>query len=361
MINKLVGVFVRNFAEINLYNIKENFRATSGGNPAVAVVKADAYGHGAIDVARALKNDALAFAVSNIDEAEELCSIGLRRKVVILGDGYAPEFDRAIDCGAIVSVGNIENARLLDAAANRKQTFVLAVLCVDTGMNRDGFRYDDFTGIAEAMSLKNVAVVGIYSHPSQTDDEEFTIYQREKFSSLKALLPRSEGLIFSFGNSANICSDYVPRIGVSLYGLSPTGENDSSLLPAMTFKAAVLSTRRVVKGEYIGYGKTYQAPRDMAVATVAAGYADGVPRALSNVGSVIIGGKKCRIVGSVCMDATMIDVFGVDVDIGDYAVFIGTDGKERITCEEVARLSDTINYEIVCGISKRVPRIYKEK
>jgi len=352
---------VRNFAEINLYNIKENFRTLYVGKPAVAVIKADAYGHGATEVARALENDALAFAVSNIDEAEQICSLGLCRKVVILGDGYAPEFDRAIDCGAVVSVGNIENARLLDAAANRKHTFVLAVLCVDTGMNRDGFRYDDADGISEALNLKNVRIVGIYSHPSQTDDEEFTLYQKMKFEKLKSSLPNSNGLIFSFGNSANICSDHVPRIGVALYGLSPTGENDSSLLPAMTLKAAVLSTRRVTNGEYIGYGKTYRAPRDMTVATVAAGYADGVPRALSNVGCVIIGGKRCRIVGSVCMDATMIDISGVDASVGEYAVIIGGDGKEKITCEDVARLSGTINYEIVCGISKRVPRIYKEK
>ena len=352
---------MRNFAEIYLYNIEENFLRAKKGRPAVAVVKADAYGHGAVEVARTLQNDALAFAVSNIDEAEELCSLGLRLPVVILGDGCALEFDRAIDCGAVVSVGSIENARLLDAEANRKQMFAFAVLCVDTGMNRDGFRCDDIGGITEAMSLKNTAVVGIYSHPSQTDDEEFTFCQKKKFENLKASLPRSDGIIFSFGNSANICSDHVPRIGVSLYGLSPVGDDDSSLLHAMSFKAAVLSTRRVAKGEYIGYGKTYRAPRDMDVATVAAGYADGVPRALSNVGSVILGGKRCRIVGSVCMDATMVDITNVDVNVGDYAAFIGGDGKETITCEEVARLAGTINYEIVCGISKRVPRIYKEK
>ena len=352
---------MRNFAEINLYNIKENFRRLAGGKPAVAVVKADAYGHGAVRVANALDKDALAFAVSNVDEAEALKTAGISSPVVVLGDGYPPEFDRAIDCGAVVSVGSIANARLLDAAANRKQMFASAVICVDTGMNRDGFRHDDVGGINEALRLKNIDVVGIYSHPARVGDEKFTSLQKARFDALRASLPFPKRLIFSFGNSANICSDHVPRIGAALYGLSPDGGDGSSLLPAMTFRAAILSVRRVAKGEYIGYGKAFRAPRDTDVATVAAGYADGVFRALSNVGNVLVGGKKCRIVGSVCMDALMADVSGADAKIGGFATLIGTDGNEKITCEEVARLCRTINYETVCAVSKRVPRIYKEK
>ena len=352
---------LRNFAEINLYNIKENFRRLAGGKPAVAVVKADAYGHGAVRVANALDKDALAFAVSNVDEAEALKTAGISSPVVVLGDGYPPEFDRAIDCGAVVSVGSVANARLLDAAANRKQMFASAVICVDTGMNRDGFRHDDVNGIAEVLRLKNVDIVGIYSHPSRVGDGEFTSRQKARFDVLKAALPFPKGMIFSFGNSANICSGYVPRIGAALYGLSPDGSADSSLLPAMTLRAAILSVRRVAKGEYIGYGKAFRAPRDTVTATVAAGYADGLSRALSNVGSVIVGGKRCRIVGSVCMDALMADVSDADAKIGEYATLIGADGNEKITCEEVARLCRTINYETVCAVSKRVPRIYKEK
>ena len=151
---KTEGAFVRNFAKIDINAIKHNFQLSVANEKAVAVVKADAYGHGAARVARALDGEALAFAVSNIDEAEELARLDLKSPVVILGDGYAPEFERALDARVIVSLGNIKNAMILDELARRKGVRARAVLCVDTGMRRDGFDTGDIAGIAAALELK---------------------------------------------------------------------------------------------------------------------------------------------------------------------------------------------------------------
>lgn len=353
---------MRNFAEIYLYNIKENFRALSRKNPAVAVVKADAYGHGAARVARALDGDALAFAVSNIDEATELTNAAIKSPVVILGDGYPPEFDSAVSDGIVVSVGNIKNALLLNETARKKNASARAVICVDTGMHRDGFSYDDISGMGAVLELKNVDVVGIYTHPFCGSDAEITSFQRAKFDTVKRAFSDRRDIVFSFAASASLGGDGdVPRIGISMYGLSPGGDADEkTLFSALSFGAKILSARRVCKGEYVGYEKSFRAERDMTVATVAAGYADGVPRALSNIGRVLINGKSAEIVGNVCMDMFTVCVDGIKFDVGDTATLIGKSKNAEIRAEEVARLSNTINYEIVCGISKRVPRLYME-
>lgn len=351
---------MRNFAKINLHNIKENFRRLSRARPAVAVVKADAYGHGAVEVARALDNDALAFAVSNIDEAEALVGAAIKSPVVVLGDGYAPEFERAVDAGIVISVGNEKNALLLNEAARRKNKRASAFICVNTGMNRDGFEHTDISGVGAVLGLKNVDVVGIYSHPARSGDDEFTSLQLARFNMLKSVFAGRRDLLWSFPSSASIgAGDDVARIGVSLYGMSPSGENDAALLPALSFCAAIVSRRCVRKGEFVGYGTAFCASRDMEIAIVSAGYGDGVPRAYAAGGHVIIGGKRAKIVGNVCMDALMVAVDGIDFSVGDIATIIGGDGGEKISAEDVARACGTINYEIVCGISKRVPRIYK--
>ena len=353
---------MRNFVKIDINAIKHNFQLLVANKKAVAVVKADAYGHGAARVAMALDGEALAFAVSNIDEAEELARLNLKSPVVILGDGYAPEFERALDARVIVSLGNIKNAVILDELARRKGVRSRAVLCIDTGMRRDGFDFSDIAGIAAALELKNIDIVGIYSHPARSGDDEYTAFQREKFSSLRRALAGRNDLVFSFPSSASLgCDNFVPRVGLKMYGLSPGGERREGLRPALEFRAAILSARRVKKGEYVGYGDAFRAERDMTVATVAAGYADGVPRALSNKGEVLLHAMRAKIVGNICMDAFMIDVSGIPFYTKDYVTVIGREGDEEITADDVARLGGTISYEILCGISKRVPRIYKEK
>lgn len=353
---------MRNFAEIDLNAIRHNFQLLVADNKGIAVLKADAYGHGAARVASALDSKALAYAVSNIDEAEEIARVTKKTPALILGDGYPPEFARAIDCGAVVSLGSIKNAMIFDELARKKGKRARAVICVDTGMHRDGFDYKDIPGIAAVLEMKNIAVTAIYSHPTRGGDDEFTSVQRKRFFDVKSVFSGRDDIFFSFPNSATIGRDgFVPRIGLSLYGLSPDGKSNSNLLPALSFRAAILSARRVKKGEYVGYGDAFRAVRDMTVATVAAGYGDGVPRALSNKRNVILHAKRAKIVGNVCMDAFMIDVTDRRFDIGDYVTIIGHDGTENITADEAALLCGTISYEILCGISKRVPRIYKEQ
>lgn len=353
---------MRNFAEIDLDAIKHNFQLSVANEKAVAVVKSDAYGHGAERVALSLDKKTLAFAVSNVDEAEELARLDLKSPVVILGDGYVPEFERALDARIVVSLGSIKNAMILDELARRKGVRARAMLCVDTGMRRDGFNVSDIAGIAAALELKNVDISGVYSHPARSGDDKFTSYQCEKFTSLRRALKGRNDLIFSFPSSASLGFDgFVPRVGLKLYGLSPSGERCGGLCPALAFRAAILSARRVKKGEYVGYGNAFRAGRDMTVATVAAGYADGVPRALSNKGSVLLHALRAKIVGNICMDAFMIDVTDMSFSVGDLVTIIGREGDEEITADDVAQLCGTISYEVLCGISKRVPRIYKEK
>lgn len=353
---------MRNFAKIDIDVLKRNYQLLVADRKAIAVLKADAYGHGAARVAQALDGDALAFAVSNIDEAEALASLGLKSPVVILGDGFAPEFERALDAHVIVSLGNIKNAMILDDLARRKNIRARAVLCVDTGMRRDGFDFSDIHGIAAALELKNIDIVGIYSHPARDGDDGFTAVQLTRFEKIKSVFAGRSELFWSFPCSASLgASDDIARVGLSLYGLSPGGERRGDLRPVLALRAAILSARRAKKGEYVGYGDAFRAERDMTVATVAAGYADGVPHALSNKGSVLLHAMRAKIVGNICMDAFMIDATDMKVSVGDFVTVIGREGSEEITADDVARTCGTISYEILCGISKRVPRIYKEK
>ena len=353
---------MRNFAKIDINAIKHNLQLTVANKKAVAVLKADAYGHGAARVAQALDGDALAFAVSNIDEAEEISRVAKKTPVLILGDGYSPEFERAIDTGTIVSLGKFKNALVLDELARRKNIKARAVLCIDTGMRRDGFDCTDIHGIAAALELKNIDILGLYSHPARSGDDDFTAVQLARFNKIKSVFAGRSDLFWSFPSSASLdASDDIARVGLSLYGLDPSKNPGVDLRPALTFRAAILSSRRVKKGEYIGYGDAFRAERDMTVATVAAGYADGVPRALSNKGFVLLHSMRAKIVGNICMDALMIDVSDIPFYTNEYVTLIGRDGDEEITAYDVARLCGTISYEILCGISNRVPRIYTEK
>lgn len=353
---------MRNFAEIDLDAIRHNFQLLVANKKAVAVVKADAYGHGAARVARALDGDALAFAVSNIDEAEALARLGLKSPVVILGDGYAPEFDRALDARIVISLGNVKNAMILDELARRKNTRARAVLCIDTGMRRDGFDVSDIHGIAAALELKNIDILGLYSHPARSGDDDFTAVQLARFNKIKSVFAGRSDLFWSFPSSASLdASDDIARVGLSLYGLDPSKNPGVDLCPSLAFRAAILSSRRVKKGEYVGYGDAFRAERDLTIATVAAGYADGIPRALSNKGEVLLHAIRAKIVGNICMDAFMIDATDMKFSVGDYVTMIGREGDDEITADDVARKCGTISYEILCGISKRVPRVYKEK
>lgn len=345
-------------AVVNLSAIRNNFIRASGGAPAVAVIKADAYGHGAREVACALRGLPLAFAVATLSEANYLDACDT--PIIILGDGYQPEFNEAIEKGYIVSVGTAENAKLLSLEAGEDEA--LAVLAINTGMNRAGIDYRNIDEIASCFELKGVRIVGLYSHPARLHDRVFTDMQRARLRELcDALKARGIEVPISFESSEFTGErEFIQRIGISLYGCPHESGASCDYEPAMTVRAAVLSTRVVEKGDFVGYETAFEADRTMQIATIALGYADGVPRNYGEGGSFLIKGKRARVIGAVSMDAVTVIVDGIDCAAGDIATYIGRDGDDEITCSEVAKISGKIPYEITTCLGNRVERIYKE-
>ena len=348
----------RAHALIDLGAIRNNFIRASGGAPAIAVIKADAYGHGAREVAGALRGLPIAFAVATLSEADGLDAGDT--PVIILGDGYQPEFDEAIERGYIVSLGTAENAKLLSLEAGDREA--LAVLAINTGMNRAGIDYKDIDAILSCFALKGVKIVGLYSHPARLHDKDFTDMQRARLAELRdALKSRGIDVPISFESSEFSGErEFIQRIGISLYGCPHESGEPCIYEPAMTVRAAVLSTRIVEKGDFVGYESFFCADRKMKIATIALGYADGVPRNYGDGGSFLIKGKRAMVVGAVSMDAVTVIADGIDCVAGDLATYMGRDDDDEITCSEIAAVSGKIPYEITTSLGKRVERIYKE-
>lgn len=373
----------RTWAEINLDAILHNYRgakAASGGD-VLAVVKADAYGHGVQYVAPALQAEgANWFGVSNLEEALQLRHLGIRGKILILGF-TPPEFapvlaSENLSQAVFSSRFGKELSRQAATAGVRVQTH----LKLDTGMNRLGFNTSPEgveTSCQEILELYrqgNLIPEGIFTHFASSDmdgDAEgvFTQEQSHRFWNLLKMLER-EGLIFEtahlypsggiFTRSADRCD--LARPGIMLYGYSPSSELDTSPLrlhPALSVKSTVIQLKWVTAGETVGYGRTYTAESDCLIATVPIGYADGYPRSLSNRAEMLIRGRRAKITGRVCMDQLMLDVTEIPgVSEGDTVTVIGADGDEFVSAAELAALAGTISYEILCLISKRVPRIF---
>ncbi len=346
------------------------------GKDIYAVVKADAYGHGAVKVADALcKAGAVCgFAVSNIKEAEELRCANISLPILILG--YTPieaaEMLWKLDIAQCVY--SLEYARALSQEAISSGKRISAHLKLDTGMGRLGFdcRRDTLDGIdeaKEALSLPGLFYEGVFTHFSvadsvDNDDIHFTKAQQNRFAAAVGVLERN-GAKFKIKHCANsaacISLDLdgtdIVRAGIILYGLSPDKSMPlpSGLRPAMSLISVVSEVKDIDPDTHISYGRAYTSTQRMRIATVTAGYADGVPRLLSGCGEVLIRGKRAKIVGRVCMDQFCVDVTDIDdVCMGDKVVIFGKD----ISVDEVAEYAHTINYEIVCGISKRVPKVY---
>lgn len=364
----------RTWAEIDLAALAGNLAAIQrySGKKVYAVIKADAYGHGAVEAARTLDRCGVyGFAVSNIAEAEELRTAGLKQPVLILG--YTPvEYAHSLaEQNIDQCVYSLEYAAALSAATEKT---LRVHLKLDTGMGRIGFdcRSDSLPGLEEAkqvLSLPNLDVCGVFMHFAAADTPEekgFTDAQYSRFCKAVAALEET-GHKFEIkhcSNSAGVLtlgedvSDAV-RSGITLYGLTP---DTSMALPAdfrpvMSLYSTVSMVKTVADGESVSYGRTYRAEGERTIATVSAGYADGVPRLLSNRGSVLIRGKRAPIVGRVCMDQFCVDVTDIEgVKMGDTVTIFGP----GLSVDEVAKAAETIHYEVVCGISKRVPRVYKK-
>ncbi|MGN0492717.1 MAG: alanine racemase [Acutalibacteraceae bacterium] len=367
----------RTWAEIDLDALVHNFdiiKREAAGAKLMAVVKADAYGHSARIVAPLLEqHGADAFAVSNIEEAITLRGCGITRPILILG--YTP-----VSMAAQLYLNDIsqcvyspEYARDLSDRACADGVKVKIHIKLDTGMSRLGFDCRDgaLSGVEEAINaakLSGFVFEGIFTHfavSDRTDTEEdgFTDAQYRRFADAAERFERA-GLKAKYRhccNSAAFCLDSdkhfdLCRPGIILYGLTPSSALTlkENFIPVMTVKSVVSMVKKIKKGDTVSYGRTFTADKEMKIATVTAGYADGYPRLLSNRGYVLINDKRADIIGRVCMDQMSVDVSDIkDVKQGDEVILFG----KALPVEELADMCGTINYEIICGISPRVPRI----
>lgn len=354
-------------------NIKTMRRCIPEGKKLLAVIKANAYGHGAIEVANALEDLADYYGVACVEEGIELRNAGILKPILILGvtqDGF---YEEVIKYDITQTIFSYEQAKKLSEIAGRLKKKGMVHIKLDTGMNRIGYpcNEESVEDIVKITGLPNLYVEGIFTHYYKADEKDKTSATRQ-LALYTDMIDRlkERGVTFDIrhiSNSAGIMEmpndDYdMVRSGISTYGLYPSEEMNKDaciLYPAMTFKTSVVHVKPVKKGETIGYGGAYTLTEDKMIATVGVGYADGYKRALSNKGRMLVHGQYAPIVGRVCMDQTMIDVSGIqDVQVGDEVILFGTQGDKTIPVEEPAMLSESFNYEFVCDISRRVPRIF---
>ena len=372
----------RAWAEIHLDRLERNVEKCRGlispDCEIMCAVKANCYGHGCEGIIPRLEDCGINwFAVSNIVEAEELRNLGVSGEILILG--YTPPEDAGelTDYDIIQTITDITYAEKLAFNAPKGER-VRCHIAVDTGMNRIGLNYGgDVKKIADdaekIVRMQGLEVEGLFTHLCAADSEKpedisFTDRQIETVCAVRDELKKRLVLIekLHFLNSAGAVYHYdersdLVRFGIMLYGLKPdfSRELPVSLEPVMELKSIVSQIKTIPAGMTIGYGRTFRTDKETKVATVTIGYADGCPRLLSNKGELLVHGKRAKILGRVCMDQLMIDVADIeDVTVGDTVTLIGKDGNEEITADEIGSLCGTVGYEIVCGISQRVPRIF---
>ena len=368
--------YSRCFATIDLQAVCDNFDGlkslVSPGVKCCCVVKADAYGHGAVMVSKALEERADFFAVASLDEGEELRAAGIKKPVLILGYTHPDEFETAAELGIIPAIFHLEDALSLSRLGERLNKRLPCHIAVDTGMGRIGFPADEegADAAAEIASMSGVDVQGVFSHYAKADyaDKTSADSQTKLFSSFIDLLEK-RGVSVPLKHICNTAGamelpehfDMV-RFGIALYGLYPSDEVDRSRLalrPAMSVYSHVIHVKDVEAGTGIGYGHDYVAPERRRIATVSVGYADGFNRNLGGKASVLISGRRAPVCGRVCMDQIMVDVTDIDdVSVGDIAVILGSYGGERISAEELGALSSSFNYETVCTFMPRVKRFF---
>lgn len=369
-------MYQRTYAKIDLdaieYNINNVLRKLDSRAKLLAVIKADAYGHGAVEVGALLKDKADFFGVANVDEAMELINAGLNNPILVLGYVSPNQFDTVVKNNIRVPIFSFDTAKALSDEAVLQNKNIPFHFCIDTGMSRIGFQVSEQSAdiCKKITQLPNISAEGIFSHFATADEKDLSKAkrQRELYNHFISML-NERGVnipVKHLNNSAGIMVfddtyDMV-RSGIITYGLYPSGEVDKSLLdikPAMEWKTHISHIKTLEAGREISYGGTYTTEKDTVVATVPVGYADGYPRCLSNLGRVIINGKYAKILGRVCMDQFMVDVTDIpDVKLEDEVTLVGRDGDAVLTMEEVSELAHSFNYELPCRISRRVPRVY---
>lgn len=371
----------RTWAEIHLDRLQGNFQAIQAslapGSQAMAVVKADGYGHGAAAAAKALRQAGAAwFGVSNLEEAVQLRRAGIDGDILILSFTPPEEAGRLAEFAVTQTVLSRPYAEELDAAAQAAGVRVRVHLKVDTGMSRVGFLYhregdeavlDD---MAAACRLPHLTAEGIFTHFASADEEEDGGFTRRQFALFMDAVRRLEerGVSFALRHCCNSAATLrypemhldMVRPGIILYGLSPAPwmEGMLPLDPVMELKTTVSMIKDLPADTPVSYGRIYTTGEARRVATVPIGYADGYPRVLSNRADMLLAGRRVRVVGRVCMDQCMLDVTGLDVRESMVATVFGRDGEAFLPVEELADHMGTISYEVVCQISKRVPRLF---
>lgn len=374
----------RTWAEISLNAIEHNYNVirnkVADDTKVCCVIKADGYGHGAVELSQIYgKLGADFFAVSNIDEGIEIRKSGSKLPIVILGYTPVSEAKNLAAYNISQAVFSLEYAKELSEKCVEEDCICKMHIKVDSGMSRIGFMCQEFPRdeysieeICEACCLPNLEVEGLFTHFCVSDEDaegrEFTNKQYENFIHVRDSL-KKRGVDISVVHCSNsgaiedypeTCCDMV-RAGIILYGLAPSSKlaDRLDLVPAMTLKTVVAFVKEVQKGATISYGRTFTADRKMKIATVPIGYADGFIRQNAKDGYMMVNGKKAKIVGRICMDQTMLDVTDIeDVKTGDEVVVFGTGENGEPTADSLAENTGTINYETVCLVGKRVPRIY---
>ena len=356
----------------NMEQMKQNIRPET---KVMAVIKADGYGHGAVQIAEMMErwNYIWGFAVATLDEAVVLRTEGIQTPILVLGCVFPDQYMEMLKHEIRMNIYTEEMAESISRMAAREGKTAYMHIKLDTGMSRLGFGINEQSAetIKRISKMPNVNMEGIFTHFTKADekDKSFTKKQIQEFVWMTERL-KEKNVRFTYehcSNSAGIidvpeANFDIVRAGISTYGLYPSEEVDKTnvkLKPALALKSHVAFVKEIERGTPVSYGGTFVAKEKMKIATIPVGYADGYPRSLSNKGYVLIRGKKAPILGRVCMDQFMVDVTQIEgVSFGDKVTMIGKDGNEILPVEVLSELSGRFNYEFVCDLGKRIPRVY---
>ncbi len=368
--------FTRTYSVIHLnsinYNISQVKKQIQPDTKILAIVKANAYGHGALRIAKEIKDKVYGFGVATVREALELRHSGINNFILVLGYVAPIEYEDMINNEITFTIATKEMAEDISKYALKLKKNALCHIKINTGMNRLGFTANDETvnTIKELYGLSGINWDGIFMHFA-TADELSKEYSHRQFSLFMDVIDKlsRENITFPIRHCANSAAiidmpEYqldMVREGIVLYGLKPSQEVNEypDFKPVMEIKSHVIFVNELAAGESISYGRSFVTQKPMKVATVAIGYADGYPRSLSNKGYVLIKGQKAPILGRICMDQMVVDVTDIEnVKVEDVVTIVGKDGDLEITIEELSKLSGRFNYEFVCDISERVEKKY---
>lgn len=352
----------------NLAQIKSLLQAETKIMP---IIKANAYGHGAVMIARALENMGIdMFGVSCVYEVIELRNAGIKSIIVNVDPTMLDDVEAVFEYDYQPTVFSLEVAQKISQIAAQKNKIAKIHLKVDTGMNRAGIGFEDAVDLVRKIkTLPNIEIVGLFTHFANADDlnSDYTTLQLARFENVLQQLQNlhikipfihaanSAGILFWPKSHFNLV-----RLGIALYGYSPDAKISEKLKPILTLKSYISHIKKLKSGEAISYGGKFVTKKDSLIATIPIGYADGFRRSPQNWQEVLVQGKRCAIVGTICMDQTMIDVSEINgLQVGDEVVLIGKQGDAKITADEIAQKCGTISYEILSGLALRITRVYK--